>query len=66
MILNIRKISLYVTGNNLKAKNLYKKFGFGEEGVLIKHAYLENDYHDIYIMALFRSDYYRLYPQNNK
>lgn len=64
--LNIRKLSLYVVSYNSKAIGMYKRFGFKEEGRLIDHVYLRNSYNDLLIMALFKEDYYKIYPQKNE
>ena len=58
-ILNLRKISLNVILFNKDAKNLYQNFGFKVEGVLKKHTYFENDFHDVIVMALFREDFFK-------
>ena len=51
--LNLRKITLYVTEGNEAAVRFYKKFGFNEEGCLIKHSWHRGKYLDRYIYSLF-------------
>ncbi len=53
-ILNLRKITLEVTENNMQAINLYKKLGFVVEGRLKQHYYSEGEYFDLIIMSLFK------------
>ena len=55
--LNLRKISLEVAVYNRAALNLYRKFGFTEEGVLKEHVFLEGVYHDVVVMRLLASEY---------
>lgn len=53
-ILNLRKITLEVININNAAINLYKKFGFVEEGVLKEQFFFDNEWHDVIIMSLFK------------
>ncbi len=55
--LNMRKINLSVAEYNDKAIQLYKRFGFKQEGLLDRQVYLNNTYHNIMLMALFKNDY---------
>jgi len=55
--LNLRKILLHVVSLNDNAKTLYDKLGFREEGRLSKHFFVVGDYHDIYILSLFKEDF---------
>lgn len=61
--LNIRKLNLEVASFNSKATNLYTSFGFKVEGILKEHVFINGMYYDKISMALFRDDYYNLYPQ---
>lgn len=54
--LNLRKITLYVSEGNDKACKFYEKFGFIQEGLLIKHSWHRGKYLDRYIYSLFLSD----------
>lgn len=49
--LNIIRLELCVFRDNYKAINLYKKFGFKEEGINIKSALKNGEYADEIIMA---------------
>ncbi|WP_416188070.1 GNAT family N-acetyltransferase [Clostridium perfringens] len=49
--LNIIRLELCVFRDNYKAINLYKKFGFKEEGIKIKSALKNGEYVDEIIMA---------------
>ncbi|WP_415334643.1 GNAT family N-acetyltransferase [Clostridium perfringens] len=49
--LNIIKLELCVFRDNYKAINLYKKFGFKEEGIKIKSALKNGEYVDEIMMA---------------
>ncbi|MGU8153620.1 N-acetyltransferase family protein [Clostridium perfringens] len=50
--LNIIRLELCVFRDNYKAINLYKKFGFKEEGIKIKSALKNGEYADEIIMAM--------------
>ncbi|MDM0866070.1 GNAT family N-acetyltransferase [Clostridium perfringens] len=49
--LNIIRLELCVFRNNYKAINLYKKFGFKEEGIKVKSALKNGEYIDEIMMA---------------
>ncbi|MDZ4992463.1 GNAT family N-acetyltransferase [Clostridium perfringens] len=49
--LNIIRLELCVFRDNYKAINLYKKFGFVEEGIKVKSALKNGEYADEIIMA---------------
>lgn len=49
--LNIIRLELCVFRDNYKAINLYKKFGFKEEGIKVKSALKNGEYVDEIIMA---------------
>ncbi len=46
-----------VLENNIEALNLYKKFGFKEEGRLIKHILRDENYIDIFLIGTFKEDW---------
>ena len=54
--LNIRKLYCEVFNSNEKAVNLYKKCGFVQEAVLIKHIFKNGKYEDVAIYSLFNGD----------
>lgn len=49
----LEKIELGVFKDNIRAKNLYEKFGFFEEGLKKKSVKIDGNYVDEYIMGLF-------------
>lgn len=55
--LGLRKISLWVTGDNDKAICFYKKNGFFTEGVLRRHVWFRGKYRDRVIMSIFTNDF---------
>lgn len=53
----IEKITLYVVETNSKAINLYKRFGFIEEGLLIKdRIHKDGNYYNTVIMGRLKSN----------
>lgn len=61
--INLHKVNLEVASFNKKAVSLYISFGFLTEGILKKQVYMDGLYYDKISMAIFRDDYYSLYPQ---
>lgn len=59
--LNLRKVCLQVVSYNESALNLYRKFGFIEEGCLSKHIFIRGDYFDVISMRLFDFEYKSIY-----
>jgi diamine N-acetyltransferase len=55
--LNLERIELRVTEPNLRARYIYHKFGFIEEGKLRRAAFLEGNPIDVIIMGLLRGDF---------
>jgi UDP-4-amino-4,6-dideoxy-N-acetyl-beta-L-altrosamine N-acetyltransferase len=51
--LKVRKVCAEVLGFNQKSINFHQKLGFEQEGILKKHIWKNNQYVDVYIMALF-------------
>ncbi len=51
--LSLRKINLGVVENNFSAVNLYKKIGFIQEGLFIKHGFYNGSYNNVVRMAIF-------------
>lgn len=56
--LNMNRIWLMVLDYNTRAKHVYEKVGFKEEGRMREAIYRENKYHDYIIMGILRSEYY--------
>jgi len=55
--MNIRKIKLTYFAFNQKGLKCYKKLGFKEEGILRKELFRFGEFHDIYIMGMFRNEF---------
>lgn len=54
---SIEKISLYVVEDNIKAIELYKRYGFKEEGLLIKdRIHSDGSYHKTVIMGRIKEE----------
>lgn len=60
--LNLHKINLEVASFNKKAIAVYRSFGFATEGILKEQIFMDGLYYDRISMAIFRDDYYQLYP----
>ena len=56
--LGLRRIELSVLADNVRARSLYEKAGFVEEGVKRGARYKNGSYQDIYIMALLKEDWF--------
>ncbi len=54
--LNIRKITLSLLSENVRALSLYKKYGFVQEGLLTNDQFKNGKYHDVILMALFKKN----------
>lgn len=54
--LNLRKVTLYVTGSNIRATNFYERNGFVREGCLQQHAWHRGQYVDRLIYSIFLSE----------
>ena len=52
--LGLEKISLDVVNENIFASKLYKKLGFMNEGLFVKHYFFNGSYYDIMRMAKFK------------
>jgi len=62
-VLNLRKIFGYPIAYNKETLKMHKSLGFfHEEGRLKSHYYLNGDYHDVFILSVFREDFTNLYP----
>jgi putative acetyltransferase len=55
--LNLERLELDVYIDNEAAVRLYKKFGFVIEGTLMRYAFRDGRYVDVYTMARFRPVY---------
>jgi RimJ/RimL family protein N-acetyltransferase len=62
-VLNIRKIYGYPIVFNKMTLRMHQKIGIvHEEGILKKQYYLNGEYHDVLILAIYREDYPDLFP----
>lgn len=52
---DLEKITLEVLADNEPAQSLYRKFGFVEEGRLVRHVKFRGRYEDLLLMARFKS-----------
>jgi diamine N-acetyltransferase len=50
--LNLHKIYLRVVAYNERALQLYRRFGFTEEGIQREHAFVRGRYYDVVLMGL--------------
>jgi RimJ/RimL family protein N-acetyltransferase len=55
--LNLDRIELRVIDNNIRAKEIYKRLGFAEEGRLRRAAFVNGKPVDVMIMGLLREDF---------
>lgn len=55
--LNLNKISLEVVAFNENSIHLYEKAGFEREGVLKKHYFWNDAFHDVLIYGLFKENF---------
>ncbi len=57
-ILNLNRIQLHVSSENIKGIKAYQKVGFEIEGTLREAMYHNNRYVDFIVMGILRKDYY--------
>lgn len=62
-LLQLHRIELEVFDYNKRAKHVYESCGFQVEGKKRDGLYLNNAYHDVYIMSILLSDYQSLQAQ---
>ena len=55
--LNMNKIYLYVSENNTRAVNLYKKMNFVDDGRLKQHYFIDGRYIDVLVMSILRMEF---------
>lgn len=58
-VLNLNRIQLHVSAENIHGVEAYKKAGFKIEGTLRQAMYHNNKYIDFYVMGILREDFYR-------
>ena len=56
-VLNLHKLSLYVDTENKKAIHIYTEIGFHEEGTLHEEFFVNGQYRDVILMAIFQREY---------
>ena len=56
--LNLHRIHLTVLANNARARRLYQRLGFREEGLQREAIYKEGAFQDVVAMALLKSEFY--------
>jgi diamine N-acetyltransferase len=62
-VLNLRKLYGYPLVFNKMTLRMHQKIGIiHEEGILKKQYYLNGEYHDAFILSIFRDDYPDLFP----
>ena len=57
-MLNLRKLNGYRVSFNKNAFFMNLTLGFKDEGILKNQIYYDGKYHDVFILALFKEDYY--------
>jgi diamine N-acetyltransferase len=55
--LNLNRLYLRVVAFNKRALQLYRSFGFVEEGIQRKHAFVHGRYYDVVLMGLLRPEF---------
>lgn len=58
-ILNLNRIQLHVSKDNIKGVKAYEKAGYVIEGTLREAMYHNNKYVDFYVMGILRKEYYK-------
>ncbi len=58
-VLNLNRIQLHVSTDNIKGIKAYEKSGFVIEGTLREAMYHNNEYVDFYIMGILRKEFYK-------
>ncbi len=55
--LGLKKIYLYTLPNNDKARHIYEKNGFMEDGILRQHVYCRGKQQDLYVHSILNSEW---------
>ena len=63
--LGLRRVELSVLADNVRARALYAKVGFKEEGIKRDARYKNGSYHDLHIMALLKEDWRNSFMSDN-
>ncbi|RIX48629.1 N-acetyltransferase [Paenibacillus nanensis] len=64
-VLNLHRIELYVYSYNERAKHVYEKLGFVQEGVQRDALFYEHRYYDSIIMSMLEDEYRARYVKTN-
>ena len=64
--LNLNRLYLRVVAFNKRALRLYRSFGFVEEGVQRRHAFLRGRYYDVVLMGLLRREFEERYSPSRR
>jgi RimJ/RimL family protein N-acetyltransferase len=57
MELGLKKIYLYTLFNNIKARKIYEKNGFSEDGILRQHVFCRGEQQDLYVHSILRNEW---------
>jgi RimJ/RimL family protein N-acetyltransferase len=55
-VMNLHRIGLTVDATNTRARHVYRKLGFVEEGELRDHRFIRGQYRGTVVMSLFREE----------
>lgn len=58
-VLNLNRIQLHVSVENVGGIKAYERAGFKKEGLLRQAMYRNNRYYDFYVMGILREEYYQ-------
>lgn len=56
-MLNLHRIELEVLTENTRAKHVYKKIGFKEEGIKRDAYYFDHEYKDVMMMSILKNEF---------
>lgn len=55
--MNLHRVELEVFDYNPRAKAMYEKAGFKEEGIKRDALYINNEFHNVYIMSILKKEF---------
>lgn len=61
--LGLRRIYLYTLENNERARKVYRRNGFKDEGILREHYFCVGKHQDLYVMSILRSEWQSIQKQ---
>lgn len=56
-VLNLEKVYLNVLEDNLRARKFYEKIGFKQEGIFIKHKFIEDRFQNLYWYRMLKEEW---------